>query len=102
MKPNMKKTRESYETLSHLLDQHALRGFVEPIDRAEPEDRCLQRGSYSDGLLHLGVQLADALTFAHNKGVFHLDLKPSNVLVTDAGTPRLLDFNLRGPETMSI
>jgi tetratricopeptide (TPR) repeat protein len=38
--------------------------------------------------------LADALAFIHGRGICHLDLKPSNVLLSPNGTPRLLDFNL--------
>ena len=34
----------------------------------------------------------------HERGVLHLDVKPSNILLTDDGLPMLLDFNLaRGP-----
>jgi serine/threonine protein kinase len=52
------------------------------------------RGSYSNGVLRLGAQLAEALAFLHERGVCHRDLKPSNVLLDGDGCPRLLDFNL--------
>lgn len=38
--------------------------------------------------------LADALHFAHERGVVHLDLKPSNILLANDGQPLLLDFHL--------
>ena len=38
--------------------------------------------------------MAQALTFAHSKGVCHQDLKPSNILMTFEHDPLLLDFNL--------
>ena len=40
------------------------------------------------------TQLALALTAAHNEGLLHLDVKPSNILVTPQGRVVLLDFGL--------
>ena len=42
--------------------------------------------------LELFVAVCDAVAYAHRNLVVHLDIKPSNVLVTRDGTPRLLDF----------
>jgi eukaryotic-like serine/threonine-protein kinase len=38
------------------------------------------------------VQICDAVAYAHRNLVVHLDLKPSNILVTEDGTVKLLDF----------
>jgi hypothetical protein len=45
----------------------------------------------------LGACLADALQYAHDRDLLHLDVKPSNVLLADDGTPMLLDFHLARP-----
>jgi serine/threonine protein kinase/Tfp pilus assembly protein PilF len=66
--------------------------YVEPY-RPSPAP-ILQKGTYVDGILHLGLQLAEALAFIHSLGICHCDLKPSNVLLTPDGQPMLLDFNL--------
>ncbi len=49
---------------------------------------------FTDAVAMLGASLAEALAFAHAKGIVHSDVKPSNVLVTADGRPLLLDFNL--------
>ena len=38
--------------------------------------------------------IAEAVDYAHNLGVLHLDLKPANVLLDEAGTPYIADFGL--------
>ena len=42
----------------------------------------------------LFAQLADAMAYAHGRDVVHRDLKPNNILVSDAGLPVVADFGL--------
>jgi tetratricopeptide (TPR) repeat protein len=57
-------------------------------------NRQFRRASYVQAVCWVGACLADALQYAHERGLVHLDLKPSNVLVAADGQPMLLDFHL--------
>ncbi|MET1074180.1 MAG: serine/threonine-protein kinase, partial [Umezawaea sp.] len=47
-----------------------------------------------DEVRSLGAAVADALAHVHDQGVMHRDVKPSNILLDEGGTPYLADFGL--------
>lgn len=51
-------------------------------------------GTYEAGVAWIVAMLAEALAYSHQKGIFHRDVKPANVLLTHGNGPQLLDFNL--------
>ncbi|MBE3033595.1 MAG: serine/threonine protein kinase, partial [Actinobacteria bacterium] len=42
----------------------------------------------------IGVELLDALAFAHSQGIIHRDVKPQNVMLDSAGHVKVMDFGI--------
>ncbi len=81
------------------------RHLVEALERAQagraaatssdgPSRRSLERATYVQAVTWIAACLAEGLQSAHEHGLVHLDVKPSNVLIAGDGLPMLLDFHL--------
>lgn len=50
--------------------------------------------SWPEVVCQLGMELAQALHYAHEQNILHRDVKPANVLLAANGTAKLADFNI--------
>jgi serine/threonine protein kinase/Tol biopolymer transport system component len=78
-------------TLHDIGPNYLVMEFVEGHSLAT---RLTQRPLAPGLVLHYGIQIAEALSAAHDKGIVHRDLKPENVLVTARDHLKLVDFGL--------
>jgi serine/threonine protein kinase len=52
------------------------------------------RGLTENRCLNIFLQILDAFSFAHSRGIIHGDIKPSNIIVQADDTPKILDFGI--------
>jgi serine/threonine protein kinase len=45
-------------------------------------------------IINIGIQVAGALDYAHQKGIIHRDIKPANIIVQADGSIKLTDFGI--------
>ena len=88
-----------HPNIARLLDAGAtedgLQYFVMEYIEGRAIDRfCAERKLSVRERLRLILPVCDAVQFAHQNLIVHRDLKPDNILVTEQGIPKLLDFGI--------
>lgn len=81
---------------------------MEYVEGVHLDEYCDARNLGVEARLRLFLQICDAVSNAHRNLIVHLDLKPSNILVSTSDTVKLLDFGtskllrLDGNQTSTI
>ncbi len=67
---------------------------MELIEGESLQRLILPGGMSLEEVQRVGIAIADALAAAHEKGIVHRDVKPSNIMTTSDGRVKVLDFGL--------
>ena len=67
---------------------------MELIRGRELTDLIFQGSLDPETIVEYALKISEALAFAHDKGIIHRDLKPGNVMVTNEGHIKIIDFGL--------
>jgi tetratricopeptide (TPR) repeat protein/tRNA A-37 threonylcarbamoyl transferase component Bud32 len=91
--------RLAHPNIARLLDggvtDDGLLYFVMEFIEGQPLDAyCRNRAADTRERIRLFRDVCEAVQYAHRNLIVHGDIKPSNVLVTAEGTPKLLDFGV--------
>ncbi len=82
-------------TVHDFLHEEGMQAIVTELLEGETLEQRLKRGPLPlEEALAMGIQLAEGLAAAHERGVIHRDLKPANIFLTEQGEAKLLDFGL--------
>ncbi|MGD9209510.1 MAG: serine/threonine-protein kinase [Desulfobacteraceae bacterium] len=76
---------EDHDTLFIAMELLEGRSLKEVIDSGELTHQ---------GAIKVGIQVAEALDYAHKNGIVHRDIKPSNIIMLDSGQIKITDFGI--------
>jgi serine/threonine protein kinase len=99
----LRREAETIATLTHAhicaiydIDEHDGRIFIamEYVDGVNLTTYVSRHTLSTTQIVDLALQIASALDAAHSKRIVHRDIKPGNLIVSEAGTVKVLDFGL--------
>ncbi|MEM7012267.1 MAG: serine/threonine-protein kinase [Verrucomicrobiota bacterium] len=67
---------------------------MEYVDGGTLHDLMNDRELKPEEIVHIMTQVCDGLQYAHDRDVIHRDIKPNNILITQEGKVKLVDFGL--------
>ena len=97
--PDLPPPPPAITTTGRLSDTFSISGSVAlPGQSSDGTKSKSSRNAYWQSVARIGVQVAEALEYAHDQGTLHRDVKPSNLLLDTRGTVWVTDFGLAKAE----
>ncbi len=83
-------------TIIHAIEKEGDNVFIvmEFIDGIELKDKVKSGTISTKELLNIAIQIAEGLEAAHKKGIVHRDIKSQNIMITNEGKVKIMDFGL--------
>src|SRR5829696_51435 len=80
----------------HSVEEHEGRLFLtmELVDGGPLSEAIPKGGMPLQKLLRIGIEVADAMAAAQQRGITHRDVKPGNIMLSASGRAKVLDFGL--------
>lgn len=75
------------------IDGRELKDIIKDAWSKIPADDAAKK-SNNDLFINVAIQISEGLLAAHNKGIIHRDIKSNNIMVTEGGIVKIMDFGL--------
>lgn len=82
-------------------DQGTIFIAMELLKGRSISDLARERRLGTDEIVRIGIQTAEALDYAHGRGIVHRDIKPANIMITEENQVKITDFGIAHVEDVS-